>query len=86
MAGTMRVCDLLPGDLVFQKGMPGLDAIFVARIDHPLYPGLQLVVWWLANGTWSHDALADVQDVGSVTLATPEERTVNLRRALLHAQ
>lgn len=84
MAGTMRVCDLLPGDVVWHEAIPGVEAIFVQRAEHPLYPGLQLVVWRMNDGTWSHDALADAQDVGNVTLATPEERTANLRRALLH--
>jgi hypothetical protein len=82
---TMRVRDLVPGDVVWREEMPGVEAIFVARTDHPLFRSLQLVVWRMNDGTWSHDALDVDQEVGSVTLTTPEERLASLRRALLHS-
>jgi hypothetical protein len=80
----MRVRDLVPGDVVWREEMPGVEATFVARTDHPIWPRLQLVVWKINDGSWSHDALSIDQEVGSVTLTAPEERLASLRRALLH--
>jgi hypothetical protein len=58
-------------------------AIFVARCDHPLYAGLQLVIWRLpGEDRWSHDALLLHQEVGQVHDTTPAVRLVNLQRAL----
>lgn len=79
------VAGLLPGDTI---EMPmGGSATFVARTDHPLWPGLQLVVWRMPSGSpvgdWSHDALDARQDVGIPIAATPDEREARLRDALL---
>ena len=49
------VADLTPGDVVEQPD--GATATFIVRTRHPLYPHLELVVWRLADGGWSHDAL-----------------------------
>jgi hypothetical protein len=76
----VRVSDLLPGDRVTQ----GADsAVFVAQTEHPLWPDLRLVVWRLANGMWSHDALSPAQDVGEMTPSTADERKGRLQSALL---
>ena len=54
------VASLIPGDLVRNGDM---EAVFIARVPHPLYPGLQLVTWRLGDG-WSFDALDARQEVG----------------------
>lgn len=78
------VINLTAGDRV---EMPtGGVATFVARTDHPLYAGFQLVIWRMpaeAGIDWSHDALSPVQYVGEVIPATPEDREQALRSALL---
>jgi hypothetical protein len=80
-----RVVDLIPGDLV---EVHGARATFVARTAHPLYAGLDLVVWrlhaggWQPEEGWSHDALSSQQDVGTVLPSTDTERTTRLRAAL----
>ena len=71
------VSSLLPGDHVELMGM---GAIYVAQTDHPLYPGLRLVVWKLDSGEWSHDALSAAQYVGEVDVRAG--RDANLRAAL----
>jgi hypothetical protein len=82
-----RVCDLIPGQRVTGFGQ---SAIFVARTDHPLYPGLQLVIWRMEGGGWpdteagwSLDPLDARQEVGEAQASTAEERTANLRAAIL---
>lgn len=55
---------------------------FVARTDHPLYEGLQLVIWRRDSGEWSHDALRADQFVGEVHASSPEERRTELRKVL----
>lgn len=63
------VGDLEPGDVAHGEfdmhGRAGL-ALFVARTDHPVYNGLDLVVWRMGDGRWSHDALDPRQDIGTV--------------------
>lgn len=74
-----RVMDLVPGDEITLA----LDsAVFVARTEHPLYVGLDLVVWRMADGSWSHDALNRHQDVGQVTPSDHVTRIGRLRSAL----
>lgn len=73
-----RVIDLVGGDLVRQAGM---EATYVAQSPHPLYKGLQLVVWRMPDGTWSHDALSPIQEVGTVVDSTPHTRIIRLREA-----
>ncbi len=59
----------MPGDvaegLFVLEGRKGL-ALFIARADHPVYRGLQLVIWRMGTGRWSHDALDPRQDVGTI--------------------
>lgn len=75
-----RVRDLQPGDEVH---LPGADitGIFITRDRHAGYPGLELVIWKLSDGTFSYDALLAYQDIGEIQPATSEER----QRALMHA-
>lgn len=74
------VQDLGENDHVSNAGM---SAVFVAQTQHPIWPALQLVVWRMQDGSWSHDALSPYQDVGHVALADSASRLVRLRGALL---
>lgn len=76
-----RVIDLVPGCRVALDESDG--AIYVAQTVHPLWPHLQLVIWKLDDGTWSHDALSPVQHVGEIEPFTAEQLKANLRGALL---
>jgi len=78
---AVRLADLEPGDIVSLPGSPAT-GVFVARAKHPLWPALDLVVWRLSDGTWSHDALDPLQDVGQAQPSTPERRQQVLRDAL----
>jgi hypothetical protein len=85
----LRVIDLQPGDKIVGKGVDGdRTATFLVQQKHPLYPGLQLVVWWLhEEGSWSFDALSPIQVVGQndPECITFQTRQANLR-AILHHQ
>lgn len=72
-----KVAGLLPGERIT---LGTTSAIYIAQTAHPVYPGLQLVLWRMDDGTWHHDALNALQDVGEPEPATPEEREENLRR------
>lgn len=78
------VAALTSGDEVALAG--GHSAVFVAQTQHPLWPHLRLVVWRLPDGTWSHDALSALQDVGDVSPATQQARVARLRSALIPGQ
>lgn len=80
-ASRVRVCDLLPGDEVHLP--PDASAVFIAQTQHPLWPQLQLVIWRLADGSWSHDALDFHQQVGTRTPSSYADRMARLRTALL---
>jgi hypothetical protein len=76
-----RVMDLRPGDLVTSWMR---SACYIQRCPHPLFdPPMQLVIWWLDDGSWSHDALLPEQVVGQVSMSTLQERQSRLRAALL---
>lgn len=75
---NVRVVDLRPGDVV-RDFMDALGSIFVVATPHPVYPTLQLVVWRLADGTWSHDALDARQVVGNRDDIDEHERARRLR-------
>lgn len=75
------VGDLLPGDLV-TLSVTDLSAVFIARTEHPLWPHLQLVIWKMSDGSWSHDALFAQQEIGTIAPSTSDERKARLRRAL----
>jgi hypothetical protein len=70
---------LTPGDTVT---LAGLTSTFITRTTHPLWPHLQLVIWWGPDGEWHHDALMATQEVGHVLPATHDGRQRALRAAL----
>lgn len=83
----MKVLNLMPGMEISIPGFPSRPpAIFIARCNHPYYEGLQLVIWRLADGTISLDALNVMQDVGTAGESTPTERRDNLHRALFNEE
>lgn len=71
---------LFPGDVV---RTPVGSATFIAATDHPLFTGLQLVTWRMADGTWSLDALSGEQEVGQAEATDAAARREALRAALL---
>lgn len=76
----IKVSELEPGAVV---RLGNRSATFVVRTVHPIWPALQLVVWKLDDGTWSHDALDAEQYVGDAVPSDEETRLTNLRTALL---
>lgn len=79
------VVTLQPGDLVTSG--PGSAVYIITRTEHPLYPGLYLVIWrLLPSGRLSLDALSPDQEVGEVAPATDTDRRAQLRGALLGKQ
>lgn len=78
---SVRVHQLTPGDVV--AAGPFTRGCFVAQTPHPIWPDLQLVVWRMADGNWSHDALDARQDVGAAEPTTPDLRARRLRAALV---
>jgi hypothetical protein len=77
------VAELLPGDVVH---IDTASATFIAETQHPLWPHLRLVIWRMADGGWSHDALDIRQDVGQAVPADLFARKAALTHALLGAQ
>ena len=73
-----RVMDLVPGDLVL---LAGRSAVFVAKTNHPLYSTLDLVIWRVDDGSWSHDALLPHQYIGEATASDLQTRIGRLRDA-----
>lgn len=73
---NVRVIDLLPGDVV---RLGDGSACFIARTAHPVYPTLQMVVWRLHTGEWSHDALDPAQVVGDRDEVDDDLRAKRLR-------
>lgn len=71
---------LVPGDIVATDDRSGT---FITATQHPLWPHLQLVIWRMDDGSWSHDALSAHQDVGTVQPADLFSRKAQLQRALL---
>lgn len=68
MPDDLRVRELLPGD-TYTTELPGEPrACFIAQTDHPVFPGLRLVIWRMTGGRWSHDALHAEQSIYMGTL------------------
>lgn len=57
----MQVQDLQPGDVI---EIVGEKAVYITRSSHPVYRGLDLVIWKLEDGTYSFDALHCKQEIG----------------------
>lgn len=79
----MKLSALTPGDEVYVGGTSS-HAVYIGRCEHPLYKGLQLVIWKMERG-WSHDALSLHQDIGDVVPSDAETKLANLRNSLLGA-
>lgn len=84
---TVTVADLTPGDRLTMSSpfteTGEQSSTFVAQCPHPLYRGLQLVIWRMDDRTWSHDALDARQELPG-TLDRPDdpiERAQRLRGA-----
>lgn len=77
----MRVVHLLPGMRIKDPTQYDIAHTFVAQCPHPLYPSLQLVIWRLHDGTWSHDALSPNQDVGEPMPFAGNDLELSLRKA-----
>jgi hypothetical protein len=80
------VAELAPGDLVVNPGINGPGrGVFIARMVHPDYPTLMLVVWRLddASYPWSFDALDPRQEIGELVPSTIRDRADRLLAALL---
>jgi hypothetical protein len=75
-----RVDELIPGDRI--QVLAG-SSTYVGRLPHPIWKDLQLVIWRMDDGTWSHDALDIRQEVGRILPTTPEQRMQCLKQALL---
>lgn len=84
-----RVRDLIPGDLVTLPAT-GDSAVFLCQTKHPIWPHLQLVIWWVNEGMmnaeafWSFDALLADQEIGVIQEANPADRHQQLLKILLH--
>lgn len=77
------VRELVPGFVVV---LDDRSATYITQTQHPIWPQLQLVIWRLANGSFSLDALSPHQHVGDVVPSTREQREQQLRGALLAGQ
>jgi hypothetical protein len=82
----MRVSELVPGMQFTHVPMFGDKPVtFITQCPHPLYHGLQMVIWKMPDGSWSHDALRSDQvlPAGEVIPSNHGERYTNLRMAIL---
>jgi hypothetical protein len=81
---TFRVQDLTPGDRWTSDTFG--DTIFITKAPHPLFPELDLVVWWMIGPKkYSFDALRHTQELPGGRL-DQTDRKANLRIALIEAQ
>ena len=71
----MKVSDLTPGDTIESGAFIGT---FIGRMEHPLWPDLQLVTWRLDDGMISIGAMDLDREVGEKIA----EGTDSLRKAL----
>jgi hypothetical protein len=78
----IKVYGLVPGMVVEDPVEPERWGVFVTSCPHPLYATLRLVIWRMADGSYSLDALDSRQDVGEPRPSSPEDRVANLRWGL----
>lgn len=77
----MKVYALYPG--VQMKDPMGEVHTFIAKCPHPYYDGLELVIWRLANGELSFDALRPQQElIGEVIPGSREAWKQNVKVAM----
>ena len=91
----MKLCRLEPGDRIVDPN--GTEAILIEQCPHPLYPGFNLVIWWIVKDPfggkrYSLDALVPDQELAPAELLMPSHplgvidwysaRRRNLREAL----
>jgi hypothetical protein len=57
MEGSFKLRELIPGDIL-QNEVDGDKYVFIGMMDHPLYPELQLVLWWKWEKGYVLDALS----------------------------
>lgn len=77
------VAQLRPGDYVT---IDDTSATYITQTQHPMWPNLQLVIWRMGDGSWSHDALSPQQDVGEAVVSTEAVRLQRLRSLFLGTQ
>jgi hypothetical protein len=71
---------LIPGDQVMHGSMI---AVYICRMKHPVYRGLDQVIWYLpAESSYSFDALHFMQEVGDVIPSTQQDRVDRLQTFL----
>lgn len=75
----LRTDRLQPGDVIIMEPLSAdlpRWGVFIGQIvTHPVYPELSLVVWRLANGTYSFDALPLKQEIpGRLLRQTPQQQ------------
>jgi hypothetical protein len=77
----VKIRELTPGDLVKISGLG--KSIFIGRVpQHPLYPNLSLVIWWLEHEKrYGFDALDPGQQIDATVDSS--NRIGNFRRAIV---
>lgn len=85
--GYLRLDRLQPGDVVIMDPLSANLSqwgAFIGQIQvHPVYPELSLVIWRLANGVYSFDALRRKQEIpGRLLQQTPTQQRETQRWAL----
>jgi hypothetical protein len=81
----MKVSDLIPGDVLEHEGDHSL-FVFVSKTDHPLFPNMQMVIWWQWNRGYVLDALSIHQELPFTSLSRYPDKADKdqvLRMALL---
>lgn len=65
--GTIRLADLLPGDMCNVAGSAER-YVYLGKMDHPIFPQMQLVIWWQWDRGYVLDALSPLQVLPMTTL------------------
>ena len=84
--GTATPFGAKKANLLSQYKRADETAVFVTECPHPIWPNLRLVIWRLADGDWSLDALAPDQWIGTALPSTADQREAILRGALLRTE
>lgn len=62
LTGAIKLTDLQPGDICYVEGS-NERYVFLSRQPHPLFPGLQMVLWWQWARGYNLDALSEGQEL-----------------------